>query len=74
MPHLQFAGNNLKYRAPLGQVSGNVYAANPNFEEEIMPIEQLPINYYYAYTDNGLARDEVAVAKNKKKSRRPISK
>ena len=56
------------------QMGGNVYPAGGLMDEEIMPIEQLPINYYYVYTEEGYARDEVAVAKNKKKSRRPISK
>lgn len=77
LPHLQFAGNNVKVRAPLAHVD-NVYAAanGPNalMGDEIMPIEQLPTNYYYTYTEEGFARDEVAVAKNKKKSKRQISK
>ena len=71
LPHLQFAGNNVKIRAP---PPGAMYPPDAMGDENIMPIEQLPINYYYMYTDNGYARDEVAVAKHKKKTRRPISK
>eukprot|EP01022_Parablepharisma_sp_SALTPOND_P029154 TRINITY_DN726_c0_g1_i1.p3 TRINITY_DN726_c0_g1~~TRINITY_DN726_c0_g1_i1.p3 ORF type:complete len:636 (-),score=131.72 TRINITY_DN726_c0_g1_i1:183-2090(-) len=73
IPHIQFAGNNVKIRAPLAPMSGAMYA-NGIMGDDIMPIEQLPTNYYYVYTEDGFARDEVAVAKSKKKSKRPGSK
>ena len=60
-------------RAPLAP-KGNVYPVNALMNEEIMPIEQPPINYYYVYTETGYSRDEVGVEKSKKKSRRPVSK
>ncbi len=71
---MQFGGNNVKLRPPLAPVGGNAYAAGGMMEGDIMPIEPQPTNYYYVYTEDGYARDEVAVAKSKKKSRRPISK
>lgn len=42
--------------------------------DDMMPIDPLPANYYYTYTDEGLTRDEAAVTKNKKKGKRQISK
>lgn len=73
LPHLQFAGNNIKIRQPSAPVE-RVQYQNALMAEDMMPIEPLPTNYYYSYTEEGFERDEVAVAKNKKKSKRQISK
>jgi len=40
----------------------------------MMPIDPLPTNYYYSYTEEGFSRDEAAVARSKKKSKRQVGK
>lgn len=73
MPHLQFAGNNIKIRQSSAPIEKAQYQ-NVIMGEDMMPIDPLPTNYYYSYTEEGSTRDENAVAKSKKKSKRQISK
>lgn len=42
--------------------------------EDMIPIEHMPTNYYYSYTGEEATRDEEAIAKSKKKSKRQVSK